>query len=69
MFGPGAKAGDYELDLSSHEFSTGLRVNFYSAPLQDMHPRYWRVPLSAPGWLPSWMGGPSDEEEVTADDL
>ena len=63
-FGPGAKAGEYDLDLSSHEFVTGLRLNFYSAPLKDMHPRYWRAPrVPMPGWMPSWLGGPSDEDE------
>ena len=63
--------GDFELELSSHEIVTGLRINFYSAPLKDMHPRYWRMPrVPVPGWLPSWLGGPSDDEgESDADDL
>lgn len=69
-FGPQAPAGDYELDLSSHEFTVGLRLALYSAPLKDMHPRYWRMPRpDMPGWWPSWMGGPSDEDESDADDL
>jgi Outer membrane protein beta-barrel domain len=69
-FGPGAKAGNYALDLASHEFTTGLRVNFYTAPLQDMNPRNWHMPhMSVPGWVPSWMGGPSDTDEASADDL
>jgi opacity protein-like surface antigen len=55
--------GDFELDLSGHEIMTGLRINFYSAPLKDMHPRYWRMPrVPVPGWLPSWLGGPSDDD-------
>ena len=64
--------GDFELELSSHELVTGLRINFYTAPLKDMHPRYWRMPrVPMPGWLPSWLGGPSDEDEgeSDADDL
>ena len=64
--------GDFELELSSHEIVTGLRINFYTAPLKDMHPRYWRMPrVPMPGWLPSWLGGPSDEDEgeSDADDL
>ena len=64
--------GDFELELSSHEIVTGLRINFYTAPLKDMHPRYWRPPrVPMPGWLPSWLGGPSDEDEgeSDADDL
>jgi opacity protein-like surface antigen len=63
--------GDFDLELSSHEIVTGLRINFYSAPLKDMHPRYWRMPrLPVPGWLPSWLGGPSDDEGGSdADDL
>jgi hypothetical protein len=64
--------GDFDLELSSHEIVTGLRINFYTAPLKDMHPRYWRPPrVPVPGWLPSWLGGPSDEDEgeSDADDL
>lgn len=63
--------GDFELDLSGHEIMTGLRINFYSAPLKDMHPRYWRMPgVPVPGWLPSWLGGPSDDDEQSdVDDL
>jgi opacity protein-like surface antigen len=69
-FGPQAPAGDFELDLSSHEFTVGLRLDLYSAPLKDMHPRYWRMPRpDMPGWWPSWLGGPSDEEQSDADDL
>jgi hypothetical protein len=69
-FGPQAPAGDYELELSSHEFNVGLRINLYSAPLKDMHPRYWRMPrVPVPGWWPSWMGGPEGEDESDADDL
>jgi hypothetical protein len=69
-FGPQAPAGDYELDLSSHEFNVGLRINLYSAPLEDMNPRRWRMPrVSMPGWMPTWLGGPSDEAEGDADDL
>jgi Outer membrane protein beta-barrel domain len=64
------KAGSFEVDLSSHEIMTGLRIDFYNAPLKDMHPRYWRAPrVPMPGWLPSWLGGPSDEEESDADEL
>jgi len=63
-FGPQAPAGDYELDLTSHEFNTGLRINFYSAPLKDMHPRYWRAPrVPMPQWMPGWLGGPDDDED------
>lgn len=64
--------GDFELELASHEIVTGLRINFYTAPLKDMNPRYWRMPrVPMPGWLPSWLGGPSDEDEgeSDADDL
>lgn len=68
-FGPGAKAGGYDLDLTSHEVIAGLRLNFYSAPLKDMNPKYWRMP-KMPGWMPSWLGGPSDyPEPEDADDL
>jgi Outer membrane protein beta-barrel domain len=69
-FGPGAKAGGYDLDLTSHEIVAGLRLNFYTAPLKDMNPKYWRMP-KVPGWMPSWLGGPSDEpeQEEDADDL
>ena len=58
--------GDFELDLTSHEIVTGLRVNFYTAPLQDMHPRHWRLPRVA---LPGWLGGGSDEDAPDADAL
>ena len=70
-FAPGAKAGGYDLDLSSHELVAGLRINFYTAPLKDMNPKYWRMPhVPMPGWMPSWLGGPSDEPEPDkADDL
>lgn len=62
--------GDFEIDLSGHEIVTGLRINFYSAPLKDMHPRYWRLPrVPAPGWLPSWLGGPDDDDGSDVDDL
>lgn len=64
------KAGDFSIDLTSHEIVTGLRIDFYHAPLKDMHPRYWRMPRpDMPGWWPSWLGGPSDEDESDADDL
>ena len=60
--------GDFELELASHEIVTGLRINFYTAPLKDMNPRYWRMPrVPMPGWLPSWLGGPSDEDEGESD--
>lgn len=58
--------GDYELELSSHEVVTGLRVNFYSAPLADMHPRHWRAPRIP---LPGWLGGGEDEEASEPDEL
>jgi hypothetical protein len=63
--------GDYEFEMESHEVVAGLRINFYTAPLKDMNPRYWRGPRM-PGWMPSWLGGPSDEpedEESGADTL
>ena len=60
--------GDYELEVSSHEVVAGLRINFYAAPLKDMHPRHWRMPRG-PGWWPSWLGGPDDDDESDADDL
>jgi hypothetical protein len=64
------KAGDFSVDLTSHEIVAGLRIDLYHAPLKDMHPRYWRMPRpDMPGWWPSWLGGPSDEEESDADDL
>jgi hypothetical protein len=70
FFAPGAKAGDFEMDLTSHEIQTGLRIGFYSAPLADMHPRYWRAPrVPLPGWWPGWLGGPDDEDEGIEDDL
>jgi len=63
-FGPGAKAGSYSLDLTSQEFIAGLRINFYTAPLKDMNPKYWRRPrVHMPAWLPSWLGGPSHEKD------
>jgi opacity protein-like surface antigen len=52
--------GKYEIDFSSQEVVTGLRVNFYTAPLVDMHPRHWRAPQVS---LPSWLGG-GDEEDA-----
>jgi hypothetical protein len=56
------KAGDFEVDLSGHEILAGLRINLYSAPLEDMNPRNWRMPrVSLPGWMPSWLGGPDDD--------
>ena len=58
--------GDFELDLTSHEVLTGLRVNFYTAPLQDMHPRHWRLPRVP---LPGWLGGSTDEDAPDADAL
>jgi len=72
-FGPGAKAGGYDLDLTSNEVVAGLRVNFYTAPLKDMNPKYWRMPkVHMPGWMPTWLGGPSpekDQDEDPADHL
>jgi hypothetical protein len=62
MFGPGAKAGDFELELTSHEILTGLRIDFHTAPLADLHPRHWRAPRALTGWkLPGWLGGESGE--------
>ncbi len=64
MLGPGVKGGEYVLDMSSHEIVTGLRINFYTAPLGDMHPRYWRAPRVLTGWkLPGWLGGGGDESD------
>jgi hypothetical protein len=64
------KAGEFSIDLTSHEIVAGLRIDLYHAPLEDMHPRHWRMPrVPLPGWMPSWLGGPSDEEESDADDL
>jgi opacity protein-like surface antigen len=68
-FAPGAKAGGYDIDLAGHELVAGLRVNFYTAPLKDMNPKYWRMPkVTMPGWMPSWLGGPSDEPEPEPED-
>jgi hypothetical protein len=51
--------GSYALDLSSHEIVSGVRIDFYSSPLVDMHPRNWRAPrVPLPDWkLPRWLGG------------
>jgi hypothetical protein len=66
----GVNVGDFSIDLTSHEIVAGLRIDLYHAPLKDMHPRYWRMPkVPVPGWLPSWLGGPSEEDESDADDL
>jgi hypothetical protein len=66
----GVNVGDFSIDLTSHEIVAGLRIDLYHAPLKDMHPRYWRMPRpDMPGWLPSWLGGPSEEDESDADDL
>ena len=54
--------GHYSLALSGHEILTGLRINFYTAPLADMHPRHWHAPHVS---LPSWLGG--GEEEASDD--
>jgi opacity protein-like surface antigen len=59
---------DYELELSSHEIVTGLRVNFYTAPLVDMHPRNWRAPRVPLPDLPSWLGGGDADEEASDED-
>jgi len=65
--------GDYSIDVSSHELVSGLRLGFYSAPLQDMHPRNWGKGIMRR--MPSWLGGPSgegddeDERKSDADDL
>jgi hypothetical protein len=68
MIGPGVKGGEFELDLSSHEIVTGLRIDFYTAPLGDMHPRHWRAPRVFRRFeLPGWLGGgeeASDEAEL-----
>ena len=62
--------GTYKLDLSSHEIVTGLRVNFYTAPLADMHPRNWRRPhIPLPDLhLPGWLGGGDASEEASDED-
>jgi hypothetical protein len=63
--------GSYQLDLSSHEIVTGLRLNFYTAPLADMHPRHWRAPrVPLPDLsLPSWLGGDGGEAASDEDEL
>lgn len=66
LLAPNVKGGEFELDLSSHEILTGLRVNFYTAPLGDMHPRHWRAPRVLTGWkLPGWLGGGADDERAS----
>jgi opacity protein-like surface antigen len=42
---PGQPAfGRHALDLSAHEFVTSLRINFYSAPLDEIAPKRWSLP-------------------------
>ncbi len=63
--------GDYSLDVASHEIVAGVRVEFYSTPLADMHPRHWRAPRVplADVRLPGWLGGSDDEEASDGDEL
>jgi hypothetical protein len=70
LLAPGVKGGKFTLDMSSHEILTGLRVNFYTSPLGDMHPRHWRAPRVLTGWkLPRWLGGGADESAGDEGDL
>lgn len=42
---PGQPAfGRHALDVSAHEFVTSLRIDFYSAPLDEIAPKRWALP-------------------------
>lgn len=57
-FQPGTVSGSHEFELQTREFVTALRHDFYTAPLETMHPRHWRWPdVSLPhpsSWRLPW---------------
>lgn len=51
---PTFQIGTQTLDLQSHEFLSTLRIDFHSAPLDEMLPKRWAWPR----WTrPRWLGG------------
>lgn len=72
LFGDNTLTGRQEVDLTSQEFITNVRIAFYQAPLEEMAPRKWNWPRwEGPKWWqrskrrvsrgqwrrPRWLGG------------
>ena len=72
LFGDNTLTGRQQVDLTSQEFVTNIRIAFYSAPLEEMAPRKWDWPhWEGPRWWqrskrrmsrwqwrrPRWLGG------------
>lgn len=72
LFGDNTLTGRQEVDLTSQEFVTNVRIAFYQAPLEEMAPRKWNWPnWEGPRWWqrgkrrmsrrqwrrPRWLGG------------
>ncbi len=72
LFGDNTLTGSQQVDLTSQEFVTNVRIAFYQAPLEEMAPRKWDWPhWEGPRWWqrskrrmsrwqwqrPRWLGG------------
>jgi opacity protein-like surface antigen len=72
LFGDNTLTGRQQVDLTSQEFVTNIRIAFYQAPLEEMAPRKWDWPhWEGPRWWqrskrrmsrwqlrrPRWLGG------------
>ena len=63
VFAPGFDPGKHDIDITAHEFTSSLRIDYHTEPLDDLIPERWawpkiRLPKRFPSFRrPRWLGG------------